>query len=468
LTGPFPSGHAPSRDFGTLRVTVVEARGLIGADLSLADRRKPTSDPYCMLRLGWGGRVIRSRTVYSTLEPKWNASVDFRLAACDEVLRIQVWDEDSLKWDDFLGSVELPLLSLHASPAPHRGWVALAGPSGSTGPAGALLLEMQLLDQRPLRHLVNFLAPLPAVPAPPPAFDPSAIYGPASHLVDLLWNRSLSPALSIFLGLLTWQNPLYSAAAIVMWNFAAMRLWPHWPAVLLLFLALYPLWRRASRGPAPNTTQLAKLAEPPPLEGLLKEELVNRRSSLFSHAAPIESSGLIDRQPAGTVAALERAKPSECGWKQSLEDEADDGRSEAKLSSSMQRLCWALPSCITQSCASIQPVLRSAADTAQLVHDIMVWRHPLSQAAVMSLLFLAALCEALCQVLCFTTLLAAAGTAALLACSPVVKVSSGLVAYMSWALSSRGPPKAWLMEPEYQPSWSSQDYLLHSTIAATA
>ena len=50
------------------------------------------SDPYCVVRVGAG--EVRSRTVAGTLEPRWNAVMDFALTEAESVLSLDFWDED--------------------------------------------------------------------------------------------------------------------------------------------------------------------------------------------------------------------------------------------------------------------------------------------------------------------------------------------------------------------------------------
>jgi len=88
---------------GVLRLWVLGAHDLIGADASLLG--KSTSDPYCLITLG--SCTKRTATKSKTCNPVWEDDDfgDFLVFNYRQQLQLDVFDEDVLKADDFLGSL---------------------------------------------------------------------------------------------------------------------------------------------------------------------------------------------------------------------------------------------------------------------------------------------------------------------------------------------------------------------------
>mmetsp|Transcript_118164 Transcript_118164/g.312323 ORF Transcript_118164/g.312323 Transcript_118164/m.312323 type:complete len:952 (+) Transcript_118164:1745-4600(+) len=98
---------------GVLSVRVVAAYNLVNMDSGyLGD----VSDPYVNVRLRSQGDRIkpkRTQTVYNNLDPVWNTSPFlFELMQEDDELLLEVFDEDMLTSDDFLGRMAIPLLRI--------------------------------------------------------------------------------------------------------------------------------------------------------------------------------------------------------------------------------------------------------------------------------------------------------------------------------------------------------------------
>lgn len=92
-----------------VRVIVVE-----GVDLAKKDIFG-LSDPYCKVKLFRGDREfgeidsVVTETIKKTLHPVWNEGFFFRVNPSDNKLLFEVFDENRVTRDDFLGEVELPL-----------------------------------------------------------------------------------------------------------------------------------------------------------------------------------------------------------------------------------------------------------------------------------------------------------------------------------------------------------------------
>lgn len=88
---------------GMLRVHVVDARDLVASDYNLFSEM--TSDPYCRLTLG--STSWRTRTIKANCNPVWDGpedSTDFLVHHERQTLQLDVYDDDLLSKDDFLGS----------------------------------------------------------------------------------------------------------------------------------------------------------------------------------------------------------------------------------------------------------------------------------------------------------------------------------------------------------------------------
>eukprot|EP00440_Ansanella_granifera_P005377 gb/GFBE01005834.1/.p1 GENE.gb/GFBE01005834.1/~~gb/GFBE01005834.1/.p1 ORF type:complete len:609 (+),score=86.73 gb/GFBE01005834.1/:1-1827(+) len=443
LAGAVPSGDGKRREFATLQVSVIEAKGLLAADYSVV--AKKSSDPYCVLRAGYGPPV-RTRTIGATLEPRWDARVAFHLSRTDAVLRLEVWDEDAVGADDAIGFLELPLSAVPAG-QPFRGWVPLCLPEAEALPgeeakgpaqgAGAVLLEVHVVQTRWRSHLLNFVSPLPAPPKPLPRFDIDAVYGPAMHIVDLIWSRFISPVLFWILGIILWNNPMHSLMALVAWNFGAKYLLVHYPAFGPLGLALYMLSYRFYPLSASNaTTSEAKPA---------KQD--SSRPKLAKQKTCPASLGDDSQEGAAAAAGTPASKAEEASPKENHDYD------EAQLGGAVQRLCMVLPTSLKDTCRGYQPTLRTVADGLQMVHDIFVWDHAASPAVFGAMLAFALLCE----VLRIDVLLVVLGSTIMFVTSPLLPALAGLLAYVRW-LRVKGQPKEWEMRNDYLEAWSSKDY----------
>ncbi|KAK7863721.1 hypothetical protein R5R35_003098 [Gryllus longicercus] len=106
-------GLAPAMEEGTceLRLRVIAGHQLAKKDIFGA------SDPYVKIDLNTvnGDETIDSvltKTKKKTLNPQWNEEFIFRVRPAEHKLVLQVFDENRLTRDDFLGMVEVPLSNL--------------------------------------------------------------------------------------------------------------------------------------------------------------------------------------------------------------------------------------------------------------------------------------------------------------------------------------------------------------------
>lgn len=94
-------------DSRILKVKVVAGIGLAKKDILGA------SDPYTRLSLydPVNGEItsLQTKTIKKTLDPKWNEEFFFRVNPRKHRLLLEVFDENRLTRDDFLGQVDVPL-----------------------------------------------------------------------------------------------------------------------------------------------------------------------------------------------------------------------------------------------------------------------------------------------------------------------------------------------------------------------
>ncbi|XP_050691858.1 E3 ubiquitin-protein ligase NEDD4-like isoform X5 [Eriocheir sinensis] len=126
-------GYVPMTEFDgqveptkLVRLRVIGGSGLAKKDIFGA------SDPYVKIELininaSGGDDVVdgvHTKTKKKTLNPRWDQEFVFRVKPADHKLVLEVFDENRLTRDDFLGQVELPLLNLprevEGRQIPHR------------------------------------------------------------------------------------------------------------------------------------------------------------------------------------------------------------------------------------------------------------------------------------------------------------------------------------------------------------
>ncbi|OQS00456.1 C2 domain-containing protein [Achlya hypogyna] len=88
-----------------LKLQLHKATDLPAADMSLTGGK---SDPYVIFSLG--NESHRTPCVSANLDPVWsNETFQFRVPDLTATLRLEIWDDDKLRKDDLLGTIDLPL-----------------------------------------------------------------------------------------------------------------------------------------------------------------------------------------------------------------------------------------------------------------------------------------------------------------------------------------------------------------------
>ncbi|XP_051124115.1 probable ADP-ribosylation factor GTPase-activating protein AGD11 [Andrographis paniculata] len=109
--------HKASKKSNSMSMAgMVEFVGLIKVNImrgtNLAIRDMMTSDPYVILSLG--NQSMKTRVIRNNLNPIWNESLMLSIPDSIPPLKLLVYDKDTFKSDDFMGSAEIdiqPLLS---------------------------------------------------------------------------------------------------------------------------------------------------------------------------------------------------------------------------------------------------------------------------------------------------------------------------------------------------------------------
>ncbi|CAD6264519.1 unnamed protein product [Miscanthus lutarioriparius] len=84
-----------------LTIRVIEARNLRAMDSN------GFSDPYVKLHLG--KQRFKTKVIKMNLNPTWDQEFSFLVGDVKDVLKLDVYDEDILQMDDFLGQIRVPL-----------------------------------------------------------------------------------------------------------------------------------------------------------------------------------------------------------------------------------------------------------------------------------------------------------------------------------------------------------------------
>jgi Ca2+-dependent lipid-binding protein len=101
---------------------VIEAMNLMAAD------RGGTSDPFAVIRLKGSSRMpntFKTRVVSKNLNPVWNERFTLNVQESDKSLILDVFDEDILGSNDFLGRIKLPLSDI-VNGQPVQAWYPLS------------------------------------------------------------------------------------------------------------------------------------------------------------------------------------------------------------------------------------------------------------------------------------------------------------------------------------------------------
>lgn len=148
---PVVHGLKPSRDSSLKIVRVVVIKG---TDLAKKDIFG-LSDPYCKIKLFQGDREygeidsVVTDTIKKTLHPQWNEEFFFRVNQSVNRLLFEVFDENRITRDDFLGEVELRLFSLPTegpNVTIHAGYHMLKPRSSKSRVSGNLQLRLSFLS----------------------------------------------------------------------------------------------------------------------------------------------------------------------------------------------------------------------------------------------------------------------------------------------------------------------------------
>lgn len=101
--------RAPLRG-GHVNLKIKEAEDLLAVDFSLGGKGK--SDPYVRVFAGAQREIFRSETKEKTLDPVWDAEINFRVAPGEDTLLFKVTDSDVGSGDDPMGNAKVWLEDL--------------------------------------------------------------------------------------------------------------------------------------------------------------------------------------------------------------------------------------------------------------------------------------------------------------------------------------------------------------------
>ncbi|KAI9511781.1 tricalbin [Russula earlei] len=93
-----PNGHSSPPEHGTLRVSVLDAKDLVGG---------PEVKPYAIIRIG--EKEFKTRHHSKTVAPEWNETFDFVVGPSISKLYISIFDHKTLGKDRSLGEAEVDI-----------------------------------------------------------------------------------------------------------------------------------------------------------------------------------------------------------------------------------------------------------------------------------------------------------------------------------------------------------------------
>lgn len=108
----------------TLKVNVIEAQNLLGADIG------GSSDPYCTIKIGYNNQfssIEKTRKIKNTKNPTWKETFTLPVNnPINEQLYIEVFNKEKMSKDDSLGFASIPLNDL-ARGVEKQVWLQLEG-----------------------------------------------------------------------------------------------------------------------------------------------------------------------------------------------------------------------------------------------------------------------------------------------------------------------------------------------------
>ncbi|XP_065836716.1 multiple C2 and transmembrane domain-containing protein 1-like isoform X2 [Oscarella lobularis] len=212
-------------DIGHLRVKVIKAVGLHGADLG------GTSDPFAVLELG-NGRV-RTPTVYKNVNPEWGKVFSLKVKDVHSLLEITVFDEDKHR-NEFLGRTVIPLLSI--LPGEKR-WYQLKDRKLRGTVKGQIQLEMDLVFN-PIRACIRTFNPREAkILAEDEKFKRQALTRNIQRVANIV--RSIMSFWAWLQSLWEWESTSRSLLAFFVF-LVTVYFFDWWmPFVLLILIFVY-------------------------------------------------------------------------------------------------------------------------------------------------------------------------------------------------------------------------------------
>lgn len=111
---------------------------------------KGASDPYCLVTVlgARTGSKIRTKTIWKNLNPVWNEKYEFEIVSPDKAeVQVEVWDEDYLTSDDFMGQLIIPLSEVPLNQVVDK-WYTLQKKKDKDKIKGDIHISMQYYDSK--------------------------------------------------------------------------------------------------------------------------------------------------------------------------------------------------------------------------------------------------------------------------------------------------------------------------------
>lgn len=374
---PRSASEVHTKGFGYIEIDIIKAIGLRASDRNLLGQHT-SSDPYCIIKLE--NQSFRTKTIYYTLNPEWMETFKIWIRSPPTKLVIEVWDEDNMSKDDFLGQVVLDMTQLWKD---KKGYFRLLKRDGSVIQGGGLKMRLSRTTKHYTREFWgHILQPrAEAEPVELPVFNVDEIYMHGMIIADIWYFGCVCQTLEWISYVLHWKDVRLSFAVMLVYVTLCLNS-RFLPSFCLASLAVLHLRMRSQRKP-----------------GRVNKKDLWKTSKNKMHA----------------VAALNAHKKIH----------KDDSEIEEKhLGAVVRRFANMLPGWVRTSIHPMQPITIMISEVSQDLHLIYFWNHPLSFQANIGL-WVASCLFCLVPTLMFAII----GVVVLLLHTPVMTACLGIVQY---------------------------------------
>uniref|UniRef100_A0AC35TUN2 Multiple C2 and transmembrane domain-containing protein 1 n=1 Tax=Rhabditophanes sp. KR3021 TaxID=114890 RepID=A0AC35TUN2_9BILA len=211
-------------DVGHLTVKIFKAEGLAAADLNFK------SDPYIVVELD--NSRLQTHTEYKTLNPTFNKMFTFNVKDIHSILSFTVYDEDPNKKAEFLGKINIPLLSIKNGT---KKWYGLKDIDLKNRAKGQIYIEMEVI-WNPFRAAIRTFNPRERkLIAKKPTFQKQKLIRDINSLKAFY--KTIAEYSDFVSSIFNWDNPIKSILSMVIFLISVYYIQMfHLPMILVFIL----------------------------------------------------------------------------------------------------------------------------------------------------------------------------------------------------------------------------------------